>query len=133
MTSWGPDDDGKTIDGPHYLTKRALQFGTNYGRNGYGAVYVVAGGNGGSYEDNCNYDGYTSSVYTIAVGAVDDTGRMPPYGEPCASLLAVALSNGLSAYSGIVSTELLIDRLSVHSGILSINKWTVSDWHCKYS
>ena len=60
--SWGPDDDGKTVDGPHYLATRGLQHGVDYGRDGYGAVYVVASGNGGRFGDNCNFDGYANSV-----------------------------------------------------------------------
>ena len=52
-SSWGPDDDGRTVDGPHHLAKQALVHGVTYGRGGYGAVYVVASGNGGRNKDNC--------------------------------------------------------------------------------
>ena len=38
------------------------------GRNGNGVVYVWAAGNGGSKGDNCNCDGYTSSIYTLSIG-----------------------------------------------------------------
>lgn len=34
--SWGPDDDGKTVDGPHQLGKAALQHGVIAGRQGFG-------------------------------------------------------------------------------------------------
>ena len=70
--SWGPEDDGKTLDGPHELTKQALTYGTTSGRGGLGAVYVVASGNGGRVQDNCNYDGYANSIYTITIGVVDE-------------------------------------------------------------
>ncbi|XP_042230513.1 proprotein convertase subtilisin/kexin type 7-like [Homarus americanus] len=53
--SWGPDDDGKTVDGPHHLASRALVHGITYGRKGYGAIYVVASGNGGRNNDNCKF------------------------------------------------------------------------------
>ena len=36
------------------------------GRNGLGSVYVWAAGNGGKNNDNCNYDGYANSPFTIA-------------------------------------------------------------------
>ncbi|XP_060071987.1 proprotein convertase subtilisin/kexin type 7-like [Ylistrum balloti] len=94
--SWGPDDDGKTVDGPHLLAQAAMRYGINYGRGGYGSIYVVASGNGGRFQDNCNYDGYANSLYTVTIGAVDETGHMPFYAEECASMLAVTFSSGSS-------------------------------------
>lgn len=70
--SWGPDDDGKTVDGPHQLGKAALQHGVMAGRQGFGSIFVVASGNGGQHNDNCNYDGYANSIYTVTIGAVDE-------------------------------------------------------------
>ena len=32
--SWGPDDDGKTVDGPGPLAKKALKDGAKKGRQG---------------------------------------------------------------------------------------------------
>jgi hypothetical protein len=43
--------------------------------------------------DNCNYDGYANSRYTIAITAFDNMGTQPYYAEPCA---AVPLSLSLS-------------------------------------
>ena len=40
--SWGPDDDGKTVDGPGPLTKRAIEEGVREGRGGRGSIYVWA-------------------------------------------------------------------------------------------
>ena len=91
-SSWGPDDSGSVIDGPHHLSVAALRHGVNFGRHGYGAIYVVASGNGGLQRDNCNYDGYANSIYTLTVGAVDEYGEMPEYAEECASMLAVTYS-----------------------------------------
>ncbi|KTG00211.1 hypothetical protein cypCar_00021873, partial [Cyprinus carpio] len=62
------DDDGRTVDGPHPLGKAALQHGVIAGRRGFGSIFVVASGNGGQYEDDCNYDGYANSIYTVTVG-----------------------------------------------------------------
>lgn len=92
--SWGPDDDGKTVDGPHDLALRAMKHGIDNGRKGYGSIYVVASGNGGSYFDNCNYDGYANSIYTVTIGAVDEYGKMPYYAEKCAAMMAVTFSSG---------------------------------------
>ncbi|XP_064610776.1 proprotein convertase subtilisin/kexin type 7-like [Liolophura sinensis] len=103
--SWGPDDDGKTVDGPQILAKRAMHHGIDFGRHGYGSIYVVASGNGGEHQDNCNYDGYANSIYTITVGAVDETGQMPYYGEECASMLAVTFSSGGPDRRSIVTTD----------------------------
>lgn len=46
----------------------ALQHGVIAGRRGFGSIFVVASGNGGHYNDNCNYDGYANSIYTITIG-----------------------------------------------------------------
>ena len=46
----------------------ALQHGVIAGRRGFGSIFVVASGNGGQYNDNCNYDGYANSIYTITIG-----------------------------------------------------------------
>ena len=46
--SWGPDDNGKTVDGPRALTTKAFKYGTDYGRNGLGSIFIWASGNGGS-------------------------------------------------------------------------------------
>ncbi|KAG0724673.1 Proprotein convertase subtilisin/kexin type 7 [Chionoecetes opilio] len=102
--SWGPDDDGRTVDGPHHLARRALVHGVTYGRGGYGAVYVVASGNGGRNKDNCNFDGYANSVYTVTIGAMDSHGRMPYYSEECAAMLAVTPSSGTKGRD-IVTTD----------------------------
>uniref|UniRef100_A0A3P9HRW2 Proprotein convertase subtilisin/kexin type 7 n=1 Tax=Oryzias latipes TaxID=8090 RepID=A0A3P9HRW2_ORYLA len=103
--SWGPDDDGHTVDGPHPLGKAALQHGVIAGRRGFGSIFVVASGNGGQYNDNCNYDGYANSIYTITIGAVDEKGKMPFYAEECASMLAVTFSSGGSRLRSIVTSD----------------------------
>ncbi|XP_039987711.1 proprotein convertase subtilisin/kexin type 7 [Xiphias gladius] len=103
--SWGPDDDGRTVDGPHPLGKAALQHGVIAGRRGFGSIFVVASGNGGQFNDNCNYDGYANSIYTITIGAVDENGRMPFYAEECAAMLAVTFSSGGSKLRSIVTSD----------------------------
>ncbi|XP_075437808.1 LOW QUALITY PROTEIN: proprotein convertase subtilisin/kexin type 7 [Ascaphus truei] len=101
--SWGPDDDGKTVDGPHQLGKAALQHGVIAGRRGFGSIFVVASGNGGQYHDN--YDGYANSIYTVTIGAVNEVGKMPFYAEECASMLAVTFSSGDRMMRSIVTSD----------------------------
>ncbi|GAB6027396.1 Proprotein convertase subtilisin/kexin type 7, variant 2 [Chamberlinius hualienensis] len=103
--SWGPEDDGATIDGPHHLTSMAMEYGVTNGRRGYGAIYVVASGNGGITGDNCNFDGYANSVYTVTIGAVDEYGHIPYYAEECAAMLAVSLSSGGRGDRSIITTD----------------------------
>jgi len=101
--SWGPDDKGKTVEGPGFVAQEALKLAVSRGRFGYGNVFVFASGNGGSI-DNCNYDGYANSVYTITVGAVDERNKMPYYAELCPAMLAVTYSNG-NRDRNIVTTD----------------------------
>ncbi|CAD5123749.1 unnamed protein product [Dimorphilus gyrociliatus] len=103
--SWGPEDDGATVDGPHKLASLALAEGVLLGRGGRGSIYVVASGNGGFKGDNCNYDGYANSPYTITIGAVTEYGKMPFYAEQCASMLAVTFSSGSMSDRAIVTTD----------------------------
>ncbi|CAF0796754.1 unnamed protein product [Didymodactylos carnosus] len=72
--SWGPDDDGRTVDGPGRLCSAAFQNGILYGRNGKGQIYVWAAGNGGRDIDNCNCDGYTNSPLTMSVSSATEHG-----------------------------------------------------------
>ena len=64
------------------------------GRGGLGNIYVWATGNGGMHGDDCNADGYTSSVETLSVGSITDWGRQPFYMENCSSTLAVVPTGG---------------------------------------
>lgn len=92
--SWGPIDDGATMEGPKPLAKAALQEGVKKGRNGLGVIYVWATGNGGLTSDDCNADGYVSSVETLAVGSVSNQGKMPYFMEQCTSTMAVVPTGG---------------------------------------
>ncbi|KAI8982425.1 peptidase S8/S53 domain-containing protein, partial [Mycotypha africana] len=96
--SWGPPDDGESTEGPKGIVLDAFKNGIQYGRNGLGSIFVFASGNGGSYGDNCNFDGYTNSIYTVTVGAIDKLGNHPSYAERCAAQLVVAYSSGSGRY-----------------------------------
>ncbi|KAG0696669.1 Furin-1 [Chionoecetes opilio] len=90
--SWGPKDDGGHVEGPGSLARRALLYGVTAGRSGH--CLRVGSGNGGVLEDNCNLDGYASSIYTLTVSALTDTGQSTFYAEPCAATLAGVFVGG---------------------------------------
>lgn len=92
--SWGPPDDGRSMDAPGLLIKRAMLNAVQNGRGGLGSIYVFASGNGAANEDNCNFDGYTNSIYSITVGAIDRKGLHPYYSEKCSAQLVVTYSSG---------------------------------------
>lgn len=92
--SWGPPDDGRSMDAPGILIKRAMLNSVQNGRGGLGSIYVFASGNGASNDDNCNFDGYTNSIYSITVGAIDRKGLHPYYSEKCSAQLVVTYSSG---------------------------------------
>ena len=92
--SWGPPDDGKSMDAPGILIRKAMINAVQKGRQGRGNIYVFAAGNGAGSGDNCNFDGYTNSIYSITVGAIDRKGLHPYYSEKCSAQLVVTYSSG---------------------------------------
>ena len=60
------------------------------GRRGRGAIYLWAAGNGGGYGDNCGWDGFVNSIYTVTVTAATSTGDLPWYNERCSAILTSA-------------------------------------------
>ncbi|GBB93589.1 hypothetical protein RclHR1_00220023 [Rhizophagus clarus] len=96
--SWGPPDDGQSAEAPKGLIYKAMVKGIKEGRGGKGSLFVFASGNGGANDDNCNYDGYTNSMYTITVGAVDRLFAHPYYAEKCSALLVTTYSSGSGSY-----------------------------------
>ena len=65
------------------------------GRNGKGNIYVWAAGNGGDVFDSCAVDGYISSIYTIGIGAADESGmrNQAYYDEECASKMVMTFNH----------------------------------------
>jgi kexin len=106
--SWGPPDDGKTMEGPGILIRRAMLNGIQQGREGNGSVFVFAAGNGAASEDNCNFDGYTNSIYSITVGGIDRAGNHPYYSERCSAQLVVTYSSGNN--DAIHTTDVGVDK-----------------------
>lgn len=112
--SWGPPDDGKTMDAPGILIKRAIVNGVQNGRDGKGSIFVFAAGNGAASDDNCNFDGYTNSIYSITVGAIDRAGNRPIYSESCSAQLVVAYSSGSN--DAIHTTDVGTDKCANRHG-----------------
>jgi len=114
--SWGPTDNGKTVDGPRNATMHAIVRGVNDGRNGKGNIYVWASGDGGQ-DDDCNCDGYAASMWTISINSAINTGENAHYDESCSSTLASTFSNGAKdPHTGVATTDLYDRCTQTHSG-----------------
>lgn len=105
--SWGPEDSGAVMERPGLLLDHTLSLyaGGQRGRMGKGTIYVWASGNGRDGGDSCAFDGYASSPYVIAIGAIDHNGDQAWYSEGCAALMAVMPSSG--ANQGVATVDLL--------------------------
>uniref|UniRef100_A0A673M7X5 Proprotein convertase subtilisin/kexin type 5-like n=1 Tax=Sinocyclocheilus rhinocerous TaxID=307959 RepID=A0A673M7X5_9TELE len=114
--SWGPDDDGKTVDGPASLARQAFENGIRQGRKGRGSIFVWASGNGGRSRDHCSCDGYTNSIYTISISSTAESGRKPWYLEECASTLTTTYSSGENYDRKIITTDLRQRCTDSHTG-----------------
>ncbi|NXX57544.1 PCSK4 convertase, partial [Scopus umbretta] len=140
--SWGPEDDGKTVDGPGVLAAEAfyrgvtkvssaLASGTSLsrglaahpplpprcqGRGGLGSIFIWAAGNGGINYDNCNCDGYANSIYTLSVGSVLAGGQRPWYSEGCSAILTATYSSRTTSEVQIVTTDLHHRCTDKHTG-----------------
>lgn len=106
--SWGPVDNGATMDAPGLLIRRAMVNGIQKGRGGKGSIFVFAAGNGAASEDNCNFDGYTNSIYSVTVGAIDRDDEHPYYSESCSAQLVVTYSSG-GSHEAISTTDVGLD------------------------
>ncbi|NXC22550.1 PCSK4 convertase, partial [Corythaeola cristata] len=140
--SWGPRDDGKTLDGPGVLAAEAFHRGATtvssalasgtapvrrlpahpplpplcQGRGGLGSVFVWASGNGGISYDNCNCDGYANSIYTLLVGSALADGRRPWYSEGCSAILTTTYSSRTTSEAQMVTTDLHHRCTDQHTG-----------------
>ncbi|KAI1900462.1 hypothetical protein AGOR_G00050180 [Albula goreensis] len=114
--SWGPNDDGKTVEGPGRLAQKAFEYGIQKGRGGKGSIFVWASGNGGRQGDNCDCDGYTDSIYTISISSASQQGLSPWYAEKCSSTLATAYSSGDYTDQRITSADLHNQCTETHTG-----------------
>lgn len=114
--SWGPDDDGKTVDGPGEMATKAFIDGVTKGRGGKGSIFIWASGNGGREHDNCNCDGYTNSIWTLSISSATEGGDIPWYSEKCSSTLATTYSSGQQNEKQVITTDLHHMCTSSHTG-----------------
>eukprot|EP00124_Ichthyophonus_hoferi_P000860 Ihof_evm1s37 gene=Ihof_evmTU1s37 len=86
-SSWGPEDDGKTVEGPGPLAQAAIIHGIEKGRGGLG------------------------------IGAIDKNNNWPWYSEPCSATIAVTYSSGAhSQVDGIRTVDLRLKCTAAHTG-----------------
>lgn len=91
VISWGPEDSPfQTPSRASPLVQAAIQGCAEYGRHGYGSIYIMGSGNGKAMMDSVDLDGYASSRYVVAVGSISRTGYPLKYSEGGESLLVVA-------------------------------------------
>uniref|UniRef100_A0A915B182 P/Homo B domain-containing protein n=1 Tax=Parascaris univalens TaxID=6257 RepID=A0A915B182_PARUN len=114
--SWGPEDDGKTFDGPGPLAREAFYRGIKQGRHGKGNIFVWASGNGGSRQDSCSADGYTTSVYTLSISSATFDNRRPWYLEECPSSIATTYSSANMNQPAIVTVDVPHGCTRSHTG-----------------
>jgi len=104
------------LTGPAKLATQAFKYGAERGRDGLGSIFVWASGNGGKYDDNCNCDGYATSIYTISVSATTMNEDVPWYSESCASTMTTTYSSGGFTSPKIVTTDLRGMCTKEHTG-----------------
>jgi kexin len=114
--SWGPLDDGRTMESPSKMVSDAFKNGALSGRSGLGSIYVFAAGNGGFHHDNCNFDGYTNSIYTITISAMDKRQNHPTYSEQCPAILMTAYSSSNGNANGIYTSDWRTGCTQSHGG-----------------
>jgi len=67
-------------------SEAALKHTVDAGRGGLGTVHVFAAGNSRALGDDVNYHNYQNSIYTMAVGATDASGRVASFSTPGVAL-----------------------------------------------
>ncbi|MDP6742469.1 MAG: S8 family serine peptidase [Candidatus Thalassarchaeaceae archaeon] len=102
--SWGPSDNGYTLEAPGPLMLAAFEADVYQGRSGLGNIITWAAGNGLNNDDDSNYDGYANSRFTIAVAATTHYGDNAWYSEPGDNILVAAPSDGDG--EGITTTDI---------------------------
>lgn len=81
------------------------------GRQGFGSIFVVASGNGGQHNDNCNYDGYANSIYTVTIGSDLETVGMGSAGVFCISLHCLSKRIIMAIFGGQIGLTQLLQTL----------------------
>uniref|UniRef100_A0AC35U9N5 P/Homo B domain-containing protein n=1 Tax=Rhabditophanes sp. KR3021 TaxID=114890 RepID=A0AC35U9N5_9BILA len=114
--SWGPSDSGDVFDGPGPQAREAFYRGIKNGRNGKGNIFVWASGNGGSRQDSCSADGYTTSIYTLSISSATHQNSRPWYLEECPSTIATTYSSASINQPAIVTVDAPTGCTKSHTG-----------------
>ncbi|BCX17038.1 MAG: hypothetical protein KatS3mg117_0720 [Geminicoccaceae bacterium] len=89
--SWGDSTGVYAIHDPAWRPMfDALDAAVRTGRGGLGTVFVFSAGNDRSERLDANYSNLTNHHETLAVAAVDRSGKLAAYSSPGASLLVAA-------------------------------------------
>ena len=78
-----------------------------------GSIFIWASGNGRASGDTCSCDGYANSVYSIAIGSVDDRGQSPRFSEWCSSILACTYSTSRKTHKAVVQSLLFTSLIGI--------------------
>eukprot|EP00116_Pleurobrachia_bachei_P004345 sb/3464607/ len=100
----------------NYENMQLNNYSSSQGRKGKGSIFVWASGNGGRDNDDCNMDGYVSSIYTIAISALNSHGLSPWYSEWCSATLASAYSSGFGSDGKVWTTDIKDSCTDLHTG-----------------
>jgi subtilisin family serine protease len=100
--SWGYGPNTLVAEGP--LTEAALEYAAKFGRQGKGSILVFAAGNYDLNGDRLDYKGINNSIYGVAVGALDSSGKKSDYSNVGAGLMICAPSSGNNTL-GIMTTD----------------------------
>jgi subtilisin-like proprotein convertase family protein len=100
----------------------ALETAVRDGRDGLGAVVVVAGGNAGLRGDDVNAHDFMNDIRVIAVGGTDQSGARASFATPGAPLLVSAPSTAIrtaEAQEGAVVGEINASGVSLAAAAVS--------------
>ena len=79
--------------------------------------------------DDCGADGYVSSIYTIAVGAIGVNGNHSEGDEPCSSKIVVAYTDDDEGNSAIVSVIIVIIVYKLTGNLFrQPQTWMINAW-----
>ena len=87
VASWTFRDDSRRLFELSEDVANIFRTGTTNGRNGKGSVFIFGAGDGAEGYDQCGYDGYANSHFTLTVGALNVAGKAAHYSERCSAVL----------------------------------------------
>lgn len=98
--AWGPKRHKHS--GPKESLRRVLKEAET-ARDGRGLIIVHAAGNDG-FNDDCAYDGYSTSPIMLSVNSVFESLSVPSHNEQCSAALIAAYTSGYSLKSLVWTT-----------------------------